>query len=52
MIVIIGCDPTTDKIKKLQIFVMLIEGDSQKLCSQKYGTTTGNTVPVCNNWFP
>ena len=23
----------------------------RKLCSQKYETTTGNTVSVCNNWF-
>ena len=48
MTVIIGCD----SIHKLLIFVLPIEGDSQKLCLQKYGTTTGNTVSVCNNWFP
>ena len=42
----------TDKIKNCEFFVMPIEGDSQKLCSQKYGTITGNTAPVCKNCFP
>ena len=51
---IIGCDPTWNEnfFQKLWIFVLLIEGDSRKLWLQMYGTTTGNTVPVCNIWFP